>query len=93
MTADQAREYLRFYRDLGFEELYVRHPPASTAPPATAPPSTESRPSGSGSLFSPAGPSGETLEQIRADLGDCTRCRLHKNSMPLSNQNTHIFRR
>jgi DNA polymerase len=75
MTQDQIRQYLRFYRDLGFEEIYMPRP----APP------TEPRPSGSGtspgvplSLFSQAGPSGETLDQIRADLGDCTRCRLHQ---------------
>ncbi len=65
MTADQARQYLRFYRDLGFEEIYRREsPPLSPAPPA--------------SMLLPPVLSGETLDQIRADLGDCTRCRLHK---------------
>jgi DNA polymerase len=80
MTQDQICQYLRFYRDLGFEEIYMR-------PAKTDPRPTEARPSGSApspdlplslSLFSQAGPSGETLDQIRADLGDCTRCELHK---------------
>jgi len=79
MTADQARQYLRFYRDLGIEEVYMRHPPADSEP---------GRPLGTSGSGSPADSppvpllppvlSGETLDGIRADLGDCTRCRLHK---------------
>ena len=75
MTSEQLQQYLRFYRDLGFEDIYMRPPT----------PRTEPRPSGSGfpadvplSLFGQAAPSGETLDQIRADLGECTRCRLHQ---------------
>ena len=60
--------YLRFYRDLGFEDLYRREAaaPAAESRPVVLP------------LLAESGPSGETLEQIRADLGECTRCRLHQ---------------
>ena len=44
---------LRFYRDLGFEEVYKRQVAQA---------------------FKPV--SAETLEDIRADIGDCTRCKL-----------------
>jgi DNA polymerase len=79
MTEDQVRQYLRFYRDLGFQELYRREAPPR--PVIAQPACPADRPT-----FAPAtlfdqqasGPSGETLEQIRADIGDCTRCRLHK---------------
>jgi uracil-DNA glycosylase family 4 len=46
---------LRFYQDLGFEELYKRKPDTGLKSCDT-----------------------ETLEDIRADLGDCTRCKLHQ---------------
>jgi DNA polymerase len=80
MTQDQIRDYLRFYRDLGFEEIYRRETaPAPSAPAPAAPaPAQRDMPDVALSLFSQAGPSGETLDQIRADLGDCTRCRLHQ---------------
>jgi uracil-DNA glycosylase family 4 len=63
---------LRFYRDLGFEEIYQRRSEVATAAPArvavptldmTSAPSLERK--------------RETLDEIRADLGDCTRCKLH----------------
>ena len=71
--------YLRFYRDLGFEDLYRREASAP-APPA------ESRPVVLPLLVetgAEAGTGGETLEQIRADLGECTRCRLHQGRTKL----------
>jgi uracil-DNA glycosylase family 4 len=80
MTPDQLRQYLRFYRDLGFEEIYLRPGSGITETPEMSKTAKESSPvpvlpvQG---LFR-AGPSGETLEQIRADLGECTRCRLHQ---------------
>jgi uracil-DNA glycosylase family 4 len=65
--------YLRFYRDLGFEDLYRREAaaPAAESRPVVLP------------LLVESGPSGETLEQIRADLGECTRCRLHQGRTKL----------
>ncbi len=90
MIPDQWREYLRFYRDLGFEELYRRAPPAPAAAPHQAPdqapdqaaaPVRQASPMPAASdLFSQLAPEGprETLDLIRQDLGECTRCRLHK---------------
>ncbi|HYM09799.1 MAG TPA: uracil-DNA glycosylase [Bryobacterales bacterium] len=90
MTSQQIRQYLRFYRDLGFEELYRREAPAAPAP---APPAAASRPApqpaaamdappltGPADLFAAVASEAprEALEQIQADLGDCTRCRLHQ---------------
>jgi DNA polymerase len=69
MDADQLRNRLEFYRDLGFKELYRRDPSAKPAPApiemATLPP------------LPPMAPPGETLLQIMEDIGDCRRCRLH----------------
>ena len=81
MTADQIRQYLRFYRDLGFEELY--RPKAPAAP--FREPVEQPRPLAPATLFDEAlaERSGETLEQIRADLGECTRCRLHQGRMQI----------
>ncbi len=77
MTQDQFRQYLAFYRDLGFQELYRREAPTQSSARGPEVPMTVAAPTG---LFDqlPMNPSGETLEQIRADLGECTRCLLHK---------------
>lgn len=53
MTRDEARERLRFYRDLGIPTVYTDR---GSSQPDTA--------------------TGETLDQILADIGDCRRCRL-----------------
>jgi uracil-DNA glycosylase family 4 len=62
---------LRFYQDLGFEELYKRKSvvAAASAPTvaAVAPAASPAQPF----------PMIESLDDIRADLGDCTRCKLH----------------
>jgi DNA polymerase len=60
MTAAQIREYLEYYRDLGIETIY-----RAAAPPPVVP---EPLPG--------LAPEGDTLAQIRADIGDCKRCRL-----------------
>jgi DNA polymerase len=70
---------LRFYRDLGFEEVYTRSAKGPDAAPARAAvPKPVERPVvialPAANLFVP---STETLEEIRADLGECTRCKLH----------------
>ncbi|MCS7315067.1 MAG: uracil-DNA glycosylase [Bryobacterales bacterium] len=79
MNPQLLRQYLEYLRDLGIRELYR----SKTAP---------TRSQAGGELFDDAGgepaspllieaaepgPS-ETLEDIRADLGECTRCRLHR---------------
>ena len=65
MTREQIRNYLEFYRDLGFEQMYV-----STMPRPN--PAKKSEPE----ALPEALPVGESLDQIRLDIGDCRRCRL-----------------
>lgn len=108
-------EYLRFYRDLGFEDLYVSQEslkhgaqalavspeitkastkpapqaassvaPRATIPPVSMPPKkTGYQPpaklagSAAGAGAAPSDPL-PVLNAIRADIGDCRRCRLHE---------------
>jgi DNA polymerase len=71
MTPAEIRQRLEFYRVLGIKQIYRRQIPA-TAPleMKPIPPETIELPS--------MVPAGDTLEIIRADIGDCTRCRLSK---------------
>ncbi len=68
---DALRRYLEYYQDLGIKSLYrvsVTGYTTSTLPPANPLP-----------VVPDAAPSGETLEDIRAEMGDeCSRCRLHE---------------
>ena len=73
MDADQLRDYLEFYQDLGITMLYRRAVPAPDAHPEAV--VQEERPA---DLFPVVAPSGETLPDIIADMGDCRRCRLHE---------------
>jgi uracil-DNA glycosylase len=68
MTVEQIRSYLEFYRDLGIDSIYR---------PAVA---TESN---KRTLLVPAAsvlpglaPEHDSLDRIKADIGDCRRCRL-----------------
>jgi uracil-DNA glycosylase family 4 len=67
MDAELLRQYLSFYQDLGFKELYRRAP--ETAPAEKDVPMLPVLPD--------LAPAGDTLEKIIADIGDCKRCRLH----------------
>lgn len=69
MSETEIRAYLEFYRDLGFDSVYMDQPPKQTigVRPSPVPENQEAR--------GPA-PLPDTLEAIRADLGDCRRCRL-----------------
>jgi DNA polymerase len=70
MTADQLREKLKFYRDLGVDEIYVGQ--AILSPVVNQGVSLAS----SAAIPSLA-PDGDTLLKIRQDIGDdCRRCRL-----------------
>ena len=83
MNAAELREKLKFYRDIGVDELYVRQAilspvievPRVVIPPATI---TEGVPLPAASVALPSlAPEGDTLEKIRQDIGDnCRRCRL-----------------
>ncbi len=77
MTTEQLQAYLEYFQDLGFTSLYrakarpvivddVQHAPApATLPVAVPAPALPS-----------LAPENDTLDQIRLDIGDCTRCRL-----------------
>lgn len=60
MIPAQISEYLEFYRDLGFDSIYLRA--ATEMPPQPSLPALA--------------PQHDTLDQIRLDIGDCKRCRL-----------------
>lgn len=98
-TKQHLAEWLEFFRDLGFDDLYRRQAdnvvepvPAAPLAAATKPTVTAARTAAIApdsrrapiepqtarplSLFEAAPKSRETLEEIRADLGDCMRCKL-----------------
>jgi DNA polymerase len=73
MTRHQLRAYLEFYRDLGVKTLYLAPVSVPQAPVAQA----------SACAPVPQAPVAqasacESLPSILADLGECTRCRLHQ---------------
>jgi DNA polymerase len=72
MTPDQLRQYLSFYRDLGFKTLY--YSPQSAGPPGPQPTPGSASPV----LLPDLAPQGDTLLRILDDIGDCRRCRLHE---------------
>ena len=89
MTREQIRDYLEFYRDLGFESIYTR--PAAVGAAGSAAEAEPVIPAipvviqaeitlpdiALPAVDLPAlAPEGDTLASIRADMGDCTRCRL-----------------
>ena len=88
MKPEILRRYLEFYQDLCVRDLYRRAPVLAPLPQtpdaALAGASHEPRPL---SLFEepPKAAAGETLAEIREDIGDCRRCRLHEG------RNTIVF--
>ena len=62
MNAELLRRYLEFYQDLGIKTLYQQQAPFETSKAPQPSPALA--------------PSGDSLVQIRADIGDCRRCRL-----------------
>ena len=83
MKPDQIRAYLSFYEDLGVTEIYRRVPqsPMKTAPQSL--PSIEPvvplpiEPMPKAVVLPSLAPEGDTLAQIRSDIGpDCRCCRL-----------------
>jgi len=84
MNADLLRQYLVFYRDLGIRTL--RRPAAEQIPEHSKGPAAEPEiPAVSPEdldVFGD-GPVDDTLEKIRADIGDCTRCGLHQGRTKL----------
>jgi len=74
MDAEQLRQYLEFYQDLGVKSLYRR---TVVAPAAPAAPAVEVAPPAPMEL-PPLAPSDDTLLKIIQDIGDCRRCKLHE---------------
>jgi len=77
VSPDDLRQRIEYFKDLGVKELYRRESVASVAPAAESPvpvaaalPVTVELPS--------LAPVGDTLVQIGQDIGECTRCGLHK---------------
>ena len=62
MNAELLRRYLEFYQDLGIKTLYKQQAALETSKAPQPLPALA--------------PSGDSLVQIRADIGDCRRCRV-----------------
>ena len=82
MNADQLRQYIEFYQDLGIKTLYKHTVPAADAPLAIAEALLPEMPKTPEPLPSLA-PDNDTLFQILSDIGDCRRCRLHEGRAKL----------
>ena len=89
MSPEELRRRLEFYQDLGIKQIYRRTPAAlsetsaartqtrAAAPEKPAVAVAEKMPI---DIALPGlVPVGDTLDKILADIGDCTRCRLHKD--------------
>ena len=83
MNPDTLRQYLEYYRDLGFRTLYKL--PTARATLEAAPPPELPKPAAAPQPPSlpPFAPPGESLFQILADIGDCRRCRLYEGRTKL----------
>ncbi len=64
MTEEQIRSYLELYRDLGIDMIYTRSNISAPVPKVED------------VVLPSLAPDGDTLHQIRLDIGDCRRCRL-----------------
>jgi DNA polymerase len=82
MNRQQLRRYLEFYQDLGVKTIYLRpHADARGSEPSRDSPAPNRDREGAVEslvLFPPPDEPAESLDAIRADIGDCTRCRLHQ---------------
>ncbi|MDQ2774794.1 MAG: uracil-DNA glycosylase [Acidobacteriota bacterium] len=71
MTKDQIGSYLEYYRDLGFDSVYKWVQAVASEPVTLA-----AAPLGAALVLPALEPEGDTLDNIRADIGDCKRCKL-----------------
>ncbi|HLJ50234.1 MAG TPA: uracil-DNA glycosylase [Bryobacteraceae bacterium] len=80
MTEEKLRQYLEFYQDLGFKEIYRQAEPPAPPPatPATAPVPDHAPAPASELVVLPLAPAHDNLLAIADDIGDCKRCRLHE---------------
>ncbi|MCX6622989.1 MAG: uracil-DNA glycosylase, partial [Acidobacteria bacterium] len=82
MNHELLRQYVAFYQDLGLKSLYRRTVTVAPEPdplPALSPPLPEPPPvmPDAAPLF-PVIPDNDSMPRIRQDLGECTRCFLHR---------------
>src|SRR5581483_7317850 len=85
MSAEEIRRRLEYFQDLGIKHIYRRKDapsaPAQTIKPHPIP-AREPVPKPPESIVNISlpglAPAGDTLARILEDIGDCTRCRLHK---------------
>jgi uracil-DNA glycosylase family 4 len=74
-VSDDLINHLKFYRDLGFTEVAIPERKAPPSPVVEAQPAVATlRPQ----VAATVSPVTETLQIIREDIGECTRCRLHE---------------
>lgn len=71
MTRAELRNQLEFYRDLGFDQLFM--PRISIQPVG--------KPADPLSVLPSLAPQNDTLDLIRLDIGDCKRCRLSEGRL------------
>lgn len=81
MRPEQVKEYLEFYRDLGIDILYRRDSRVVADSQQFAEPTNveiviEPAPRAEVTVLPDISPGDDTLDTIRLDIGDCTRCRL-----------------
>jgi len=84
MDPRQVAEHLRFYAEMGVSGISRdtkwrardRHSNAAPSAPVSATPASASAPSASAPAPSASAPRAWTLQAIREDIGDCTRCKL-----------------
>ena len=82
MTKEQIRDYLGFYRDLGFDSIYTPLPRPQISPVIQTNEAPVPAKSPAPAVVLPGlAPEGDTLEMIRLDIGDCKRCRLHEKRL------------
>jgi DNA polymerase len=72
----QLHEHLKFFQELGVTGISRDPRWRERASAAPAPPAAPAEPTAPAGPAEPAEPA-ESLTSIRADLGDCTRCKLH----------------
>jgi uracil-DNA glycosylase len=89
MDAETLREYLIFYRDLGFTSLYRRA--VKTEQTQSAMPIPPERVPVLPPVLPSLSPENDSLAKIREDIGECTRCRLHsgRHSIVFGSGNEH----
>jgi len=80
MHRDRIRSYLELYRDLGIKTIYRRQTLPSPAPEDLSVPIKKEK---DPVILTSLAPAGDSLEQIRLDIGDCRRCRLSEKRLSI----------